>query len=352
MNLTAHPKERQTMRWLALQFETTHDASELIADYLADLGAAGIQVEDAAEIRAILADPASLAYADDDFLDNLDEWVRIQAYFAEYDQGIRCRPAGANTSDGLLTAGGLYTDDPWTYEPLDRLEERIRTSLAGFAENLPIGRGYTGWQEIHEEDWADSWKQYYQTLHLTRRLVINPSWISYEAAPDEIVIRLDPGSAFGTGTHETTALCAELLNELVKPGDRVLDLGTGSGILAIIAGRLGAVVEAIDIDPLAVRVAKENCTLNQVDVDCHAGELRDAHGKTYDIVVANIIADVICMLAADIPGKLAGGGLFIASGIIGTKLERVLDTCRDAGLELLACRERGDWRAALFRRLA
>jgi ribosomal protein L11 methyltransferase len=338
------------MRWLALQFETTHEASDLIADLLSELGAAGVQVEDAAEIRAILADPASLSYADDDFMDNLDETVRIQGYFADYPEGVRCRPA-AGLPGGELAASGLYADSEWTHIPLTQLEMLLRQKLGEYSEFLAVGAGYAGWQEVREEDWADSWKQYYRTLHLTDRLVVNPSWIDYEPAAGEIVIRLDPGSAFGTGTHETTALCAELLDEILLPGDRLLDLGTGSGILAIIAAQLGAApVEAIDIDPLAVSVAAANCAANQVAADCHAGELRDARESTYDIIVANIIADVIRSILPAIPTHLAGDGLFIASGIIADKLDPVLEAAREAGLELLVCRSKGDWRAVVFRR--
>ncbi len=332
------------MRWLALDFDTTHEASELLTDFLSNLGADGVQVQDAEEIRTLLADPASLAYADDGFIDSLDETVRIRAYFAEFDEGVR------RNRDLELSSGDLYDDAPKVFVPLAELEALIRDKLIGFGEFLDIGPGYQGWQEVHEEDWADGWKKYYQTLHLTDRLVINPSWIDYAPAAGEIVIALDPGSAFGTGTHETTALCAELLDELLLPGDRVLDLGTGSGILAIIAAKLGAgEVEAIDIDQLAVGVAAENCRVNAVAVDCRQGELKDAHRRDYDIIVANIIADVIALLAADIPQHLATGGLFVASGIISDKFAKVAAATQAAGLKLICKREKRDWVAAVWK---
>ncbi|HBP39072.1 MAG TPA: 50S ribosomal protein L11 methyltransferase [Clostridiales bacterium] len=333
------------MRWLSLQIDTTHEAADLVADFLSSLGAAGVQVEDAEEIRELLANPASLAYADDDFLGSLEQTVHIQAYFTEFAGGVQIN------RDIDLTTASLYDNAPKILTPLTGLEQLIRGKLVEFGQFLDLGAGYLGWREIHEEDWADNWKKYYQTLFLTDRLVINPSWLPYQAAAGEIVITLDPGSAFGTGTHETTALCAALLDEQLLSGSRVLDLGTGSGILAIIAARLGAgQVEAIDIDPLAVDVARSNCELNQVAVDCHHGELKDARQLEYDLIVANIIADVITGLACDIPGRLAAGGLFLASGIIQDKLPAVMAACADAGLQLCEQRRKGDWCALVFRK--
>lgn len=330
------------MRWLELQFETTHEASELISDYLSSLGADGVQVQDAEEIRSILADPASLTYADDDFTAQLDPIVRIKAYFAEFEDGVR-RNAELNMN------GELYDDAEKIHVPLAELEREIRSKLDDFAAWFDIGAGYIRCQEVHEEDWAENWKKYYETLHLTERLVINPSWIDYQHRDEEIVISLDPGSAFGTGTHETTALCAELLDELLIAGDTVLDLGTGSGILAIIAAKLGAgAVEAIDIDRMTIPVAEENCRINQVSVDVHHGELANARLPAYDLIVANIIADVIAGLVSQVVPLLAPDGLFLASGIIAAKAPLVVAAAADAGLRLLVSRERRDWHAMVF----
>lgn len=330
------------MRWLELQFETTHEASELISDYLSSLGADGVQVQDAEEIRAILADPDSLTYADDDFTAQLDPIVRIKAYFVEFADGVR-RNAELNLS------GELYDDAEKIHVPLAALERDIRSKLTDFAAWFDIGAGYTGYQEVHEEDWAENWKKYYETLHLTERLVVNPTWIEYQPLEHEIIISLDPGSAFGTGTHETTALCAELLDELLIEEDDVLDLGTGSGILAIIAAKLGAgSVEAIDIDRMTIPVAEENCRVNHVSVDVHQGELADARLPSYDLIVANIIADVIAGLAPQIVPLLAKDGLFLASGIIAAKAPLVLAAASAAGLQLLVNRERRDWHAMVF----
>jgi ribosomal protein L11 methyltransferase len=333
------------MRWLELSFATTHEAAELITDFLSSLGADGVQVQDAEEIRGILADPNSLTYADEGFLDSLDPKVQIKAYFAEFDQGVR------RNEDISLTSDELYDDAPKTYSPLAELEGVICERLTTFGEFLDIGEGYLGVQEVHEEDWANGWKKYYETLHLTPRLVINPSWVDYTPSDDEIVITLDPGSAFGTGTHETTAMCAQWMDDLLLEGDDVLDLGCGSGILAIIAARLGAAsVEAVDIDQLATDVAIVNCTLNDVDVDCHTGELKDVCRPQYDLIVANIIADVIAAIAAGIPERLKPDGLFLTSGIIEDKADKVLAACRVAGLAQIGRSERNGWCSFVFQK--
>lgn len=334
------------MRWLELSFSTTHEAAELITDFLSSLGADGVQVMDAEEIKGILADPESLAYADDGFIDSLDPNVQIKAYFAEFDQGVR------RNEDISLTSDELYDDAPKTYCLLSELEDLINEKLNEFSQFLDVGEGYQGVREVHEEDWANGWKKYYETLHLTPRLIINPSWLDYKAKSGEIVITLDPGSAFGTGTHETTAMCAQWLDDLLLEGDTVLDLGTGSGILAIIAAKLGAAsVEAVDIDQLATDVATANCRANAAAVDCHTGELKDAYAEQYDVIVANIIADVIAAIAADVPAKLADDGLFITSGIIEDKADKVILACRAAGLAVTARAEKNGWVSLVFQKI-
>src|SRR5699024_3693465 len=177
---------------------------------------------------------------------------------------------------------------------------------------------------VREEDWQNSWKQYYHAMDIGRRLAIVPSWERYDT--DRTVITLDPGMAFGTGTHETTALCLEVLDEVIAGGERVLDIGTGSGILAIAALKLGAAAaEGVDIDPMAVRTACENAALNEVDgrFTGLVGDLSDQASGKYNIVTANIVANAIISLAPVVPGLLAEGGHFIASGIIDTRADEV-----------------------------
>lgn len=333
------------MNWIKLDIRTTHEASEIITDRLSAIGADGVEVLDREEIRAVLADPDSLSYADDGYVDSLDETVQIHAYFARFDQGVRIN----ETPD--FASPELYDDQPRIYVPIESLMETIRREISQIGEFLPVGEGLCGWRTVAEEDWANGWKQYYETIHLTERLVINPSWIAYEPSAGEIVVSLDPGSAFGTGTHETTAQCAELLDTVVQPGMNVLDLGCGSGILAILADKLGASpVEAIDIDALAVQVALENCRINESPVLCHEGELKDSLNSPYDLIIANIIADVIIQLLPDLGAHLKPGGRLIVSGIINTKADRVLKRAEELGFRCLEARSRNDWHAYLLDR--
>jgi ribosomal protein L11 methyltransferase len=318
------------MRWLQLEALSTSEASDAVCEAFMDLGADGTAVEDPGEILALLAQPGSLSYADEGYAESLGTDVRIRAFFPEMDEGIR-------------TAAG--------FRSVEELMARAAERLADVGRFLPLGRGTLSCSFVADEDWANGWKKYYHPLKMSPRIVVCPSWETYAPGVGERVVSLDPGSAFGTGSHETTALCAELIDALIRPGASVLDLGCGSGILAIIASKLDAgTVEAIDIDVLAVRVAEENGRINGADVDFHQGELKDAHRPAYDLVVANIIADVIAALAPDVPARLAPDGRFVASGIIADKSAKVLAACAASGLELLESHRRNDWCAYVFRR--
>lgn len=337
-----------SMRWIEITIETTEDASDAVCEMLAQLGADGIAVCDPEEIRRIIEDPESLSYADDGYVDSLGESVVIRSYFAEFSDGIRlgakeeeyANPDGVGAIYGQIATGVHTTDEVFSV-----LKER----LDNISQFLPIGKGMTGHRYVEEEDWANSWKKYYSILHISPRVVICPSWEDYDLKEDEVVVSLDPGSAFGTGTHETTSMCAEIIDRVLTDADNVLDLGCGSGILSIIAAKLGArSIEAIDIDRLAVKVAQENIERNEVTVDCHTGELKDAHRNEYDLLVANIVADVIIPLSKEFSSYLAPDGHLLVSGIINTKAEAVKVACAEAGFRLTACHQKGDWRAFLF----
>jgi len=182
--------------------------------------------------------------------------------------------------------------------------------------------------------------------HIGKKMIVCPSWEEYDAKPGEVKMVLDPGMAFGTGTHETTRLCLELLEGAVSPSTRVLDIGTGSGILSVGAVLFGAPCAfGVDIDPVAVRTAKENAEINRVSdrTEFVCGDLTEkAHG-TYEIVTANIVADVIIRLLGTVRGFMAPGGVLITSGIIDTRADEVADACRNAGFRLLKRLEKGGW---------
>ncbi len=192
---------------------------------------------------------------------------------------------------------------------------------------------------VNEEDWADSWKQYYKPIKTGKRIVIVPVWEKYDKAEEELVVLMDPGMAFGTGTHETTRLCASLLEKYQKPGDKMLDVGCGSGILAICAAKLGASeCFACDIDPVSVRIANENAEINETpQVKAEVSDLLRSVPKIsggYDICCANIVADVIIRMSPDISEYLADDAYLIVSGIITERAEEVVDALDKAGFKL------------------
>lgn len=209
-------------------------------------------------------------------------------------------------------------------------------------------------RRLAEEDWAEAWKAHFHVHRIGPRIVIKPTWREYDPSPGDVVVELDPGMAFGTGLHPTTQLCLAELTAVVRSGDSVLDLGTGSGILAIAAARLGARrVVAIDNDPVAVKVAAANVALNGLSdvVEVREGDQPPpAAFPGYDVVVANIIARVIAALAPDLGAALRPGGTLIASGIIAEREPEVLAAFASAGLRVAARRQDGDWLALVASR--
>ncbi len=205
---------------------------------------------------------------------------------------------------------------------------------------------------VKEEDWAGSWKKYYKPLRIGERLVVVPAWEKYDEKPGDLILKMDPGMAFGTGTHETTRLVAMLIEKYVKQDDVCLDLGTGSGILAIAASKLGAKsVNAYDIDPVAVRVAGENVRDNGIEnIVCGKSDLFcGVEEKTYDLICANIVADIIIRMLPDVKKYLKSGGILITSGIIDERADEVLKAAEATPLVHLETREEKNWCAMVFK---
>ncbi len=270
----------------------------------------------------------------------------------------RCAPGGVAIEEpiDLLDDGQEYRvlpDDAVlvrAYLPVDGSEaekrQQVEQGLWHLGQIGPRFVGELSTRFVAEEDWANAWKEYYHVLHLGQRVVIKPSWRDYVPAPDEIVLELDPGMAFGTGLHPTTRMCLELLEQRVQPGMRVLDVGTGSGILALAAARLGAAsVLALDVSSVAVEAAQANVRANGLEerVTVRSGSLEVTSGERYDLVVANIIARVIAALAPVLVGALVPGGLLIASGIIDERLSLAEEALRAAGLAEIEQVRDGDW---------
>ncbi|HEX2946598.1 MAG TPA: 50S ribosomal protein L11 methyltransferase [Clostridia bacterium] len=309
------------MEWTEVRIKTTEEASDAVSEMLTSIGAGGVVIEDPNEIRRQIESPNSLDYADQEFMDSLGTDVTIKAYF----------------------------NQEFTPEGLKAL---IQEKLSFISQFLEVGEGYKGYSMVDDEDWSTAWKKYYKPFHISDSVVIKPSWEDYDKQAGEIVIELDPGMAFGTGTHETTRLCSQMLEKYVKKSDTILDVGCGTGILSIIALKLGAQkAVAIDIDDVAAKVTRENCAINGVldMIDVRKGILSDITPFKADLVVANIIADVIVRLADPMPQYLKKGGILITSGIILERREDVIKAYTGLGFEVVRVDEMGEWVAIVFR---
>lgn len=244
------------------------------------------------------------------------------------------------------------------YFPADRRVEETKylldTALGHMSLMYPMPTPV--YRLIDEADWAEAWKANYKPIRLGRKLIIRPEWVEIETAPDEVVISLDPGMAFGTGTHPTTQLCLEALEEVVQPGMQVLDLGCGSGILSIAAAKLGAAhVLGVDIDAIAVTAAQQNSARNgladTITVQEGSVDIVVDSGQQFDLVVANILAWIIMMMCDNGLGAVVRpGGLGIFSGIIAEQAEDVEHALRRVGLKPYARHQQGDWVAILTKR--
>ncbi len=311
------------MKWYEIRINTTDEASDAVSEMLTTLGAGGVAIKDPYDIRKELLKPDTLDYADEEFFQSLGDDVIIQAYF----------------QDGLEINGLL---------------KEIDNGLKNISQFLNVGKGVEGYGEVDDEDWSTAWKKYYKPFRLTDRIVIKPTWEEYEKQPGDIIVEMDPGMAFGTGTHETTQMCSILLDKYMLEDTEVLDVGCGTGILSIIASKLGATkVDAVDIDEVAVKVAKENIELNHESskIKAFKGILSDINRdeNKYDIIVANIIATVIIDLSSIIPYYLKKNSLFITSGIIKERKQEVIDSCVKSGLTLIETLEAGEWVAMVFK---
>ena len=281
------------------------EQAEAVATMIAE---GGIYIEDYSDIEQQVAEIAHVDLIEQELLDKPRDTVIIHMYLEPSAQ-----PA----------------------ETLALIEARMEGAGIPYTVEL---------EKVEQEDWQNGWRKYYHPMEIGRHLAVVPSWQEYET--DRVKLILDPGLAFGTGGHETTSLCLEALDQLVRGGERVLDIGTGSGILAIAALKLGAAqAESVDIDPVAVRTAGENAALNGVAdrLTVLVGDLSDKASGQYQIITANIVANAIMALAPAVPGLMAEGGVFIASGIIDTRKEEVIAALQAAGLKVQEVKEKRGW---------
>lgn len=247
-----------------------------------------------------------------------------------------------------------YVDESLTMPPTPRVSfylenteksKKLLSEISKSFDTLTV-------EKVCDEDWANNWKEYYKPLHIGKSVVIRPVWEEYAEKPGEKVITLDPGAAFGTGSHETTSMCIELLEEAVGEGARVLDVGCGSGILSVAACVLGAKnVTAVDIDELAVKTAAGNAELNGIGADkitAVQGSLTDNVSGKFDVIVANIVADVIISLCRDVGDFLEDCGAFICSGIIDDRVCDVKNAFAENGFVIEKSMHKKEWNAFLL----
>jgi ribosomal protein L11 methyltransferase len=258
---------------------------------------------------------------------------------------------GARLEPWRPTVVRLYLPDN---ERLAEQRRRIDDALRALLFEVEVSE-----RRVQEEDWAESWKEFFQVERVGRRLVIRPTWRDYQPKADEVVLDLDPGMAFGTGQHPTTRLCLRAVEELAAPGMRMLDLGCGSGILSLAAAKLGcASVVSLDIEPIAIETTRANARLNGVEATVQAavGSLGDswplAAGQlnAFDTVVANISAGVLVSLAAELAAALRPGGTLVGSGVVAERADEVLLALAAAGLRIERLESEAGWRAAIARK--
>lgn len=259
-------------------------------------------------------------------------------------------PNGVAFDDGpkAATITAYYPQD----ERLEGRLARIEQELVAVEARIGSCRlGELRVREVSEASWINNWKPYFQVVQVGQHFVIKPAWKEYKSKPGDIVLDIDPGATFGSGTHHTTALCLAALEKLIRPGRQVVDVGTGSGILAIGAVKLGAgSVQAVDIDSTAVRQAQANLARNGIgtQVTVREGDLLTGTAGQFDLIVANILADIVISMLPDVPGKLKSGGLFLTSGIIVERQEDVVAAAQQAGLHLRNVTTSGGWVALVF----
>lgn len=312
------------MKFIELTVHTTSEGSELIADIMWRYTSYGVAISDVKDVIALQRDKS--------------------AYWDYMDEGLV-----ANASGDVLVKAFIALSDAQRVIP--EIRRDIDEIVANCGGALPLGTLETTNREIEGDDWIEIWRTHFRPIHLGR-IVVVPEWIEYEKAADEQVVKLDNNMAFGTGEHETTSMCVELLQEYLTPDSVCIDVGCGSGILGISAVKLGARQAYLtDIDAVAVESAKHNCKLNKVTdkVIVARSNLLDDSALKGDIMLANITADILEKLAPSIPKNLKTGGTLILSGIIDSKLDRVVEVYSAQGLTLVKKVKKGEWNALAFR---
>ena len=320
------------MNWTEVNIYTTTEGIDPVCGCLLRIGVTGFVIKDAKDFEEFLnGKTGNWDYIDDDLMNLKNCETCVTVYLPDNSQGV-----------DMLAA--------------------IRSemiALGGRDEDKAFGRLAVELANVREEDWANNWKQYFKPLTVGNKLVIKPSWEEYNKNDDRIILEIDPASSFGTGQHNTTQLCLELIEKNLNKGDKLFDLGCGSGILSIASILLGAEeVTAVDIDQNSVKIAKENAEKNNISAEKYTAycgnviddnELVEKIGGGYDVIAANIVADVLIAMSPLFEKFVKKGGTLILSGIISERCHEVIDAVKAKGYTLVEQREANDWVAVSFK---
>lgn len=305
-------------KWQEVTIHVHRDAEEAVSNLMIEPGSQGVAISDSA--------------------DYVGQEDRFGELYPEVEQSE------------MIAITAYYPD---TLD-IEEVKADLAARLADLTDfGLETGQVSLESQELAEEDWADNWKKYFEPARITHDLTIVPSWTDYEATADEKIIKLDPGMAFGTGTHPTTKMSLFALEQVLRGGETIIDVGTGSGVLSIASSLLGAKdIYAYDLDDVAVRVAQENIDLNAGTDNIHvaAGDLLKGVTQKADVIVANILADILVNLTEDAYRLIKDEGYLIMSGIISEKLDMVLEAAYSAGFLLETHMVQGEWNALVFKK--
>ena len=304
------------MNWNEISVSTTTQATEIISNIFIEIGSKGVMIEDPSDFYYQTKDELAWDYIEKEVFDYGHEDVKIIGYFSQ-EEDIE--------------------------QKINDLKERL-SKLGDIG--VELGTLEISKKIIYQKNWENEWKKYFKTQKISKNIVIKPSWEDYEKQADEKIIEIDPGMAFGTGTHETTKMCINAIEKYIKQEDMLIDIGCGSGILSIAGAILGAKkVIAVDLDKLAVKISKENVELNNYQdiIEVRHGNLTDVITEKADIIVANIIADAIVMLSENIKDFMKEDAYFISSGIINEKADYVKENLIKNGFEIIEHNNDKEW---------
>ena len=311
------------MNWLEVSVNTHSESVEVVSSILIELGSKGVSIED----------PQDYYQLTDEQL----EWLKVQQ-------------KDLYETDTVIVKG-YFQPSQWSKDSDVLLHEKIEEIKVYGLQTGPLSVQV---KEVGEEDWANAWKQYYFPVRVTRFLTVVPSWVDYEKEQDdELLIELDPGLAFGTGTHPTTQLSLTALEQTIRGNESVLDVGTGSGVLSIASKLLGASkVTAFDIDEMATRVAKENIALNPTigEIEVYENNLLVGVDQKSDLIVANILAEILLQMPEDAYRNLKDDGSLILSGIIESKANEVKEAYEKAGFTLVERMIMREWNCFIMKK--